>query len=89
MFKNVRTYVVCSFLNGHGSDGVEHDGLHLVVGAEQADQGLRHHSHLTREYCMIYRGLGFLAVIRLGFIPLPSAACLSFSVFLCVSGRSY
>jgi hypothetical protein len=50
MFKNVRTYVVCSFLNGHGSDGVEHDGLHLVVGAEKADQGLRYHSHLTREY---------------------------------------
>ncbi len=58
MFKNVRNHVVCSFLNGHGSDGVEYDGLHLVVGAEQADQGLRHHSHLTREYWMIYRGPG-------------------------------
>ncbi len=48
-----------------------------------------------REYWMIYRGPGFLAVLCLGSLftpfptPLPAASYLSFSVFLCVAGRPY
>ncbi len=46
----------------------------------------------TREYIMYYRGPGFLAVVWFCSFPLPfphllSASCLSFSVFLCVSGK--
>ncbi len=50
---------------------------------------------LSREYWMIYRGPGFLAVVWIGSStspspkPLPSATCLSFSVFLCDAGRAY
>ncbi len=46
----------------------------------------------TREYWMIYRGPGFLAVIRLlprPFLRLMSASCLSYSVFLWDAGRAY
>ena len=32
----------------HGSDGVENDGLYLIVGAEEPDHGLGHHLHLGR-----------------------------------------
>ncbi len=48
-----------------------------------------------REDWMIYRGSGYLAVMWFGStpapfpLPLPSANCLSFSVFLCVFGRAY
>ncbi len=47
-----------------------------------------------REYWMIYRWPGFLAVIRFGSVhntspTLPSVICLSFSVFLCVAGPAY
>ncbi len=44
---------------------------------------------------MIYRRQGFLAGVRFGSSPspfppsLPSASCLSFSVFLCLAGRAY
>ncbi len=38
---------------------------------------------------MIYRGPGFLAVVWFIPPPLPSANCLSFSVFLCLAGRAY
>jgi hypothetical protein len=39
---------------------------------------------------MIYRGLGFLAVLRFGYSPpLPSASCFSFSDFPCFAGRAY
>jgi len=43
---------------------------------------------------MIYRGQGFHAFVWFSssptpFPPLPSASCLSFSVFLCVAGRAY
>jgi hypothetical protein len=43
-----------------------------------------------RDYSMIYRRPGFLAIIRFGSSPapsppLPSARCLYFSVFLCVA----
>jgi hypothetical protein len=47
----------------------------------------------TREYWMIYRGPGCLAVVWFDFSPPPSlppllsAQVLSFSVFLCVAGR--
>ncbi len=50
---------------------------------------------LPREYCMIYRGPGSLAVVWFGSSPAlsptppPWAACLSFSVFLCLAGRAY
>ncbi len=51
---------------------------------------------VSRVYWMIYRGRGFLAVvgmIRLLAHPhlssLPSATCLSFSVFLFIAGRDY
>ncbi len=48
-----------------------------------------------REFEMIYRGPRFLAVAWFGSSTtpsphyLPSASCLSFSVFLCVAGRAY
>ncbi len=54
---------------------------------------LRQLSGWTREYWMIYRGPGYLAVVwscsspRQPPPPLPSASCLSFSVFLCVAQR--
>jgi len=41
---------------------------------------------------MIYRGPGFLVIVRFGSTPttlLRSASCLSFSVLLCVAGRAY
>ncbi len=41
---------------------------------------------------MYYRGPGFLVVVYFGSLsspPLPSADCLSFSVFLCVALRAY
>ncbi len=43
---------------------------------------------------LLFRGLGFLAVVWFGssptpFPPLPSASCLSFTVFLCVAVRAY
>jgi hypothetical protein len=46
------------------------------------------------EYWMMYRGTGFLAVVWFGSSPipsplLPSASCLSFSIFLCVAVRAY
>jgi hypothetical protein len=48
---------------------------------------------LGRKYWMICRGLGFLAIVWFSFMdslpPLPSASCLSFSLFLCVAGRAY
>ncbi len=51
---------------------------------------------LVRQYWMIYRGPGFLAVVWFGSTPTPfslllSATCLFFSVFLrlCVGGRAY
>jgi hypothetical protein len=49
---------------------------------------------LPREYWMIYRGPGFLAIEWFGSSPVPlpllqSASCLSFSVFLYVAGRAY
>ncbi len=48
----------------------------------------------SREYWMIYRGPGFLAVGWFGSSPTPSppmqsASCLSFSVFLYVAGEAY
>ncbi len=47
-----------------------------------------------REYLMIYRGPGFLAVVWFGstpipYPPLPSTICLFFSVFLCFADRAY
>ncbi len=38
---------------------------------------------------MIYRGRGFLTIVRFGssLSPLPSASCLSFSVFLCIAEK--
>ncbi len=48
-----------------------------------------------REYLMICRGSGFSLSYDLAPtppsppLPLPWAACLSFSVFLCVAGRAY
>ncbi len=46
---------------------------------------------LIRDYWMIYRRPGFLAVVDFGSSPthLSSASCLSFSFFLCVAGRAY
>ncbi len=49
---------------------------------------------VVREYWMIYRGPGLLALVWFGstpthFPPLLSATCLSFSVFLCVGSRAY
>ena len=32
----------------HGSDGVEHHCLHLVMRAEETDHGLGHHLHFGR-----------------------------------------
>ncbi len=52
-------------------------------------------SWYTREYCVIYWGLqDFLRSYDSAprpppSSPLPSVRCLSFSVFLCVSGRAY
>jgi hypothetical protein len=51
-------------------------------------------THSTREYWMVYREPGFLALGWFGssptpFHPLPSASCLFFSVFLCVTGQAY
>ncbi len=49
---------------------------------------------ISREYWIIYRGPDFLATQQLGSSPtsfplyLPSASCLSLSVFLCVAGRA-
>ncbi len=49
----------------------------------------------TREYWMIYRGPGFLAVIWFGSFPTSSpspvskASCLCLLVFLCVADRAY
>ncbi len=49
----------------------------------------------AREYLILYRGPGFLAVVWYGSSPLhltpphPSASCPSFSDFLCVAGRAY
>ncbi len=44
----------------------------------------------SREYLMICRWPGFLAVVWFGSPPLlPSASCLSFILFLCVVGRAY
>ncbi len=40
----------------------------------------------SREYWMIYRGPGFLAVVLFGSSPFRR---LSFSVFLCFAGRAY
>jgi len=41
------------------------------------------------DYWMIYKGLGFLAIVRVGAPPpahpLPSSSCLTFSVSSCVS----
>ncbi len=45
-----------------------------------------------REYWMIYRGPGFLAVVWFGSSlspPIPSASCRTFSGFLCVAVRAY
>ncbi len=51
-------------------------------------------SAVGREYWVIYRGPGFLAVLWFGSSPTPfplsfrSASCLSFSVFLCVADQA-
>ncbi len=51
--------------------------------------------HWSRYYWMVYIGPSFLAVVWFGSPPhplpppLPSASCLSFSVFLCVAYRAY
>ncbi len=51
------------------------------------------HFSLVREYWIICRGPGFLAVVWFGssptLSPLPSASCLSFSILLCVASRAY
>ncbi len=54
-------------------------------------------SATIREYWMIYRGPGFLAVVSFGPpcptppppLSLPLASCLSFSVFLCVADQAF
>ena len=57
-------------------------------------QGLPRQVSPPREYWMSYRGPGFLPVVWFGSTPtpfphLPSASCLSFSVFLYVAGQIY
>jgi hypothetical protein len=49
----------------------------------------------SREYWMIYRGPGFLALVRMYLLlphslpTLSSASCISISVFLCVADPAY
>jgi hypothetical protein len=75
--------------------------LHPTLATHKTPSGLSFlyiHSQtwwFSREDWIIYRGPGYLAVVWFGSKPAPfplpllSANCLSFSVFLCVFGRAY